>query len=390
MNDVLRSLRDLLQEDVGGRGLRTDPSANLITACPDDFAAACRSIAETAQAKVLIVTGFHIVYGDPPSSETDGPLGALFLARALAPLGIEVLIATDGTAIPALNAGLEFCHLQDNIQVIALPPEAWDEQVYKELVFGATDRSTRPLTHLIALERVGPSHTLKSLQSQPALAKLPPKYHHFEPGAAEGIDTHLLSHAAEVVGRSRELPGPQLLALCLVVEDFERQVPPEERNRCHSMRGIDITENTSPAHLLFEEAAHLDPPSVTIGIGDGGNEIGMGKVAWDVIRRNITNGDKIACRVATDYLITSGISNWGAYGLAAGVRLLRGAAHDPDLFDVERERQLLQVMVDFGPLVDGVSGQRCLAVDGLAFDRYAEVLKRMGALLAAQTAEVRP
>jgi hypothetical protein len=94
--------------------------------------------------------------------------------------------------------------------------------------------------------------------------------------------------------------------------------------------------------------------------------------------------------VATDYLITSGISNWGAYGLAAGVRLLRGAAHDPDLFDVERERQLLQVMVEFGPLVDGVSGQRCLAVDGLAFDRYAEVLKRMGALLAAQTAEVRP
>ena len=37
--------------------------------------------------------------------------------------------------------------------------------------FGATDRTTAPLTHVIALERVGPSHTLKSLQTQPALAK---------------------------------------------------------------------------------------------------------------------------------------------------------------------------------------------------------------------------
>lgn len=380
-SELLEKLRTLLQEDVGGRGLKTDAEANLINACPEDFEVACRSIADHPGAKILVVTGFHIPDADPPSSETDGPLGALFLARALTPLGIEVLIATDGTATAALHAGLEFCHLQDRVRIIPLPREAWDDQVYKDMVFGGTARSLKPLTHLIALERVGPGHTLKSLQSQPALEALPESYHHQELQDGEG-DKRILVRSAELANNSRGLPASQLLALCMIVDDFERLVPLNERNRCHTMRGIDITEQTTPSHLLFEEAAHLDPPAVTIGIGDGGNEIGMGKIAWNVIRNNIQNGGKIACRVPTDYLITAGVSNWGAYGLASGVRLLRKAPHDADLFDRDRERQLLQVMIDFGPLVDGLSGERVLAIDGLSFDRYAETLVQMGNLLA--------
>src|SRR5271155_3181370 len=99
---LLQSLRDLIQVDVGSRGLRTDPVNNLITACPDDFAAACRSLAQTPQAKILIVTGFYIADAHPPCGETDGPLGALFLARALQPLGIEVFLATDAYCMEAL------------------------------------------------------------------------------------------------------------------------------------------------------------------------------------------------------------------------------------------------------------------------------------------------
>jgi hypothetical protein len=82
--------------------------------------------------------------------------------------------------------------------------------------------------------------------------------------------------------------------------------------------------------------------------------------------------------VATDHLIVCGVSNWGAYGLATGVRLLRGAPHEPGLYDVERERQVLQHMVTTGPLVDGVSGTCTATVDGLQFERYAEVLRRIG------------
>jgi hypothetical protein len=375
---LLQSLRDLIQEDVGGRGLRTEPTHNLITACPDDFADACRSIAETPQAKLLVVTGFHIVHGNPPCCETDGPLGALFLARALTPLGIQVLIASDGTGVSAVNAGLEICHLQDEVRVIQLPREAWDDASYQEWVLGACDRST-PLTHLVALERVGPSHTLRSLQAQPALAQLPAEYRHVDP--EDGVDVRVVPRVPDVSSKSRELPAQKWLLLCHVVEMFEKEVPPPDRNRCHSMRGVDITKETSPAHLLFENASRLEPAVKTIGIGDGGNEIGMGKIAWDVIRRNIKQGGRIACRLATDYLIVAGVSNWGAYGLATGVRLLCGAPHAPDLYDVDRERQLLQVMIDFGPLVDGVTGTRTALVDGLPFERYGEVLKKMGELV---------
>jgi hypothetical protein len=66
------------------------------------------------------------------------------------------------------------------------------------------------------------------------------------------------------------------------------------------------------------------PGSGSLGIGDGGNEIGMGKIRWEIIRRNIPRGGLVACRVPVDHLIVCGVSNWGAYGLAAGVLLLRG------------------------------------------------------------------
>jgi hypothetical protein len=145
------------------------------------------------------------------------------------------------------------------------------------------------------------------------------------------------------------------------------------------MRGRDITDLMCPAHLLFEAAARKNV--ITIGIGDGGNEIGMGKIPWDIIRRNIPGGDKVACRVPTDHLIVAGISNWGAYGLAAGVMALLGAKPSDDLFDVNREHELLQLMVDKGPLVDGVTGKQTATVDGLDFQRYGRILEQLRAII---------
>jgi D-glutamate cyclase len=147
------------------------------------------------------------------------------------------------------------------------------------------------------------------------------------------------------------------------------------------MRGHDVTPYTRPAHLLFE-----NPPGVmvggrvTIGIGDGGNEIGMGKLPWTTIRKNIPNGGLVACRVPTDHLIVAGVSNWGAYALAAGVRKLRQAAPDPGLYDVSREREILELLVEAGPLVDGVTSERTATVDGLMRERYSEVLRQIGDL----------
>jgi hypothetical protein len=321
------SIRDIIQHDIANRGLKTDPRENLVTACADDFRLACQSIAGTPHATLGIVTGFYIPAGEPPAAETDGPLGAVFIARALAPLGIPVTIFTDLWCSHALEVGLRHAGLSDVVHLHVLShcdPVTTISQ----------------LTHLVALERVGPSHTLESLEAQ-------------------------------------------LGATATEVEQFEREVPVSQRNRCHTMRGRDNTVETAPAHRLFESIRARHPEITTIGIGDGGNEIGMGKIRWDVIRRNISNGALIACRVPTEFLIVCGISNWGAYGLATGIRLLRTAGRDRTLFDIERERAILQAMISEGPLVDGVTGFPTLSVDGIPFDRYAEPLHQLRSILGS-------
>jgi hypothetical protein len=343
---VLDNIRDLIQEDVGGRGLASDPAENLLTICPDDFHLACHSVAHTPEAFLVVVTGFYIPQGTPPAAETDGPLGALFLARALVPAGIKVVLATDDYCLGALDAGLKECGLQSEVPLVELPAEGSDPSAYLEEFrqrVAAVGFAETP-THLVALERVGPSHSAEFLSAQPG---------------STPEDLH----------------------------QFLNEVPAEHHNRCHNMRGRDITEFTRPAHLLFEAPSRqlhrqVQPPIETIGIGDGGNEIGMGKVPWQVIRRNIPRGGLVACRVPVNHLIVCGVSNWGAYGLAAGVRHLRGkVAVTPDLFDVERERELLRILVERGPLVDGVTGLPTVTVDGLPFDRYAAPLARITTVL---------
>ena len=68
-------------------------------------------------------------------------------------------------------------------------------------------------------------------------------------------------------------------------------------------------------------SAYKSGKITTIGIGDGGNEIGMGKVQQKVIE-HIENGRNIASTVATDHLITAGVSNWGGSALVAALRVL--------------------------------------------------------------------
>src|SRR5207247_8577698 len=104
VSEILNAIRDLIQQDIGSRGLATDPAENLLTLTASDFASACRGIAGSPrQPSLVVVTGFWIPQGTPPAGETDGPLGALFLARALAPLGFRVVLATDAFCLKALE-----------------------------------------------------------------------------------------------------------------------------------------------------------------------------------------------------------------------------------------------------------------------------------------------
>jgi hypothetical protein len=51
--------------------------------------------------------------------------------------------------------------------------------------------------------------------------------------------------------------------------------------------------------------------------GDGGNEVGMGKVYDAVLNSKIANARAIACVVPANHLLVCSVSNWGGYALAA-------------------------------------------------------------------------
>jgi hypothetical protein len=319
---LLQTIRDIIQEDVNQRGLRTDPALNLITAFPDDFAAACRSIAQTPQAVVGVVTGFFIPTADPPAGETDGPLGALFLARALTPLGIRVVLLTDAFCTPALATGIGMSGLRKTVALVTLPPASQFATLSPQTYWETIADRTGPLTHLIALERAGPSHTVQSL-------------------APLGPDA---------------------------VERFHREVSAEHHDRCHTMRGLDITERMSPAHLLFESDARRAAGVTTIGIGDGGNEIGCG-VIKEAVREIQPFGKDCGCPchggVGTvtecDVLVFAAVSNWGAYGIAAA---LAGHLGDRDvLHDEATELRIVHASVAGGAM-DGAYSRLIPYVDG--------------------------
>ena len=147
-----------------------------------------------------------------------------------------------------------------------------------------------------------------------------------------------------------------------------------------TMRGIDITDRHHDIHEMYTSDVVVGP--VTIGIGDGGNEIGMGNVKPETIEANIPGGAAVHCRVPVDHLIVAGVSNWGAYALVAGVAVLRGkpkqvARH----FDSQRELGHLEKLVASGKLVDGVVNKVQATVDGLPWDVYAAPLLRIREIL---------
>jgi hypothetical protein len=289
------------------------------------LAAAARHLADHGRA-VGIVTGFAIPTAAGPVAETDGPLGAVLLAATCAAVGITPHLVTDEACSNCLREAARFAGLGPDIVAVSPVDEAaavaWCDRWLEQ---------TPGLTHLIAVERVGPSHTRQSLEGQP-----------------------------------RHGPPP--------VEQFESLVAPEFRDRCHNMRGETIEQFTAPLHRLFERGAEGRMPLHTIGIGDGGNEIGMGVFPWEELHSLVMNGHgaRIVCRVPADWTIIAGTSNWGAYALAAGLALVRGR---PDVLRDWTERQqeeLLTHIVRHGPAVDGVTREREPTVDGLPLITYVQ------------------
>lgn len=147
--------------------------------------------------------------------------------------------------------------------------------------------------------------------------------------------------------------------------------PGRAKDGCYyNMRGEQITAMVEPIDQLFLEAELSS--TMTIGIGDGGNEVGMGRVFRGVARA-IENGAKIASTVLTDYVIVSGVSNWGAYGLVGALSVLCGQDLLPSGGEIlDSVRRLVQAGA-----VDGLSGKHELKVDGLPLEYSLELVEEI-------------
>lgn len=240
---------------------------------------AVKSLLKKEAGTVFIFTGFYV----NGISETDGPVGAYFLARALLKTGYKPVIITDEYARCFFDYGnAEFETLYFPINII-------NAKSYMDAVM----KQYHPIA-FISIERCG-----KSLD-----------------------------------------------------------------NRYYNMRKVDITNHTAPLDDFFE---YYGDKILTIGIGDGGNEIGMGNL-FDVIEKEL---DIYPCKIQVDYLITSSVSNWGAYGFIAYLSLETDRVLLPTYDDILK---YIEYIVKLGA-VDGVTGKSSLSVDGFGLETEKEIIR---------------
>ncbi|XP_036283233.1 D-glutamate cyclase, mitochondrial [Pipistrellus kuhlii] len=152
----------------------------------------------------------------------------------------------------------------------------------------------------------------------------------------------------------------------------------------YNARKMNIKHLVDPIDDLFLAAWKI-PGIASTGVGDGGNELGMGKVK-EAVKSHIRNGDVIACDVEADFAVIAGVSNWGGYALACALYILNscevhgrylrkatGPSHPPGkqhwteaLPSVAKEEKMLSILVQHG-VRSGVSGRVGMEVDGLPF-----------------------
>ena len=306
-------LQDLVAQDPGNRGI-----GPLVQ--PGDLRRAAASLAE--RRTVLIATGFPVPLADGSfRPETDGPLGAFALIHALhalsraGPHTMDVSLVTGPAAFPVIAAAARSRYGEpsksgDGMQTWQFPlPEGTDAAVYHGVTLWSVDELGRARTD------------------------------GFSPSKHDALV------AIECVGPSAD-------------------------GQSYNMAGIPVrTDLAGGLGVLFSDC--VGGQQVTIGVGDGGNEIGMGKVE-KLVHEHVKHGERIACTIATDELVVAGTSNWGGHALARAV--LDAGGIDAPADAAEHELSLLEAMVAAGA-VDGVTKRGEATVDGLSIEGYMAVVR---------------
>lgn len=197
---------------------------------------------------------------------------------------------------------------------------------------------------------------LASLGGQPMIACGPPL------SDALAQDYRVLALAARDVAAAEDEAREQLAQLKPgAIVAIERPGLAAD-GRYYNMRGQDISER---CYYFDPYLALADCP--TIGIGDGGNEIGMGNILGTLadmdIRPSVTRCDE---------LVVADVSNWAAYGLLGLLGYIAGR----DLLGELAPLETLNYLSRLGS-VDGVTGTNTLTEDGMPVAEGLDVIAQI-------------
>ncbi len=148
------------------------------------------------------------------------------------------------------------------------------------------------------------------------------------------------------------------------------------RGRIHTSRGADTTDVLAKADSVLTACRTRGIASV--GIGDGGNELGMGTIA-STLRPALRFGNDCGCGCGggvvpaghTDVLVAATVSNWGANAVCAA---LAAGLERPDLLHTQATEEAVLRAAAAGGLIDGVSGFVAPTADGLDLSVHLAVL----------------
>ncbi|MBZ3882562.1 UPF0317 protein [Sciurus carolinensis] len=373
----IRELETAIAIDPGNRGI-----GSLL--CPGELLKASLSLSHARA--VLITTGFPTHFNHEPPEETDGPPGAIALGAFLQALEKEVSMVVDRRAL----------------------------SLHRKLVEDAVEQGRVTLEHAGKLASLTLTHPLsvplKSAHDDPPKKPLESKLESRKCDPRADVSALCLSLRGVL-----KTPIPILTYRGESVEDargflckdgdpksprFDHLVAIERAGRAadgnyYNARKMNIKHLVDAIDHLFLAAQKIPGISST-GVGDGGNELGMGKVK-EAVRRHIRNGDVIACDVGADFAVIAGVSNWGGYALACALYVLNtcevhgrylrkatGPSQAPGeqswtqaLPSVAKEEKMLTILVQHR-VRSGGSGVLGMEVDGLPFHSvHTEMIQKL-------------
>jgi len=143
--------------------------------------------------------------------------------------------------------------------------------------------------------------------------------------------------------------------------------------KMYDMQGTELNAEVPSFDILL--AIFVNAQKVTVAIGDGGNELGMGGSLREHVRCEIPMGEVIGARDAAEFQILAGVSNWGGWALAGGLSLL---AVQNIMCSPAKMCALLQALLAIG-VFDGYANALpdTASVDGIVLPVHEEIYSVM-------------